>query len=43
MILFLYFTETAQAGRAEAEREGQADSTLSAEPDARLDPRTLRS
>ena len=30
-------------GGGEGERESQADSTLSTEPDAGLDPRTLRS
>lgn len=30
-------------GRGGAQREGQADSTLSREPDSGLDPTTLRS
>ena len=35
--------EGATGGGAEGERESQADSLLSAEPDAGLDPTTLRS
>ena len=39
-ILFIYLFERAEAGGA---GEGEADSPLSGEPDAGLDPRTLRS
>ena len=40
---FIYFRETAWARGAEGERDSQADSTPSAEPDRGLDPTTLRS
>ena len=44
---FIYFfdreRESAQAGERQAEGEGEADSPLSREPNARLDPRTLGS
>ena len=43
-ILFIYLTDRSQVGR-EAGRErrgGEAGSPLSGEPDAGLDPRTLR-
>ena len=35
--------ERAQAGKQQAEAEGEADSPLSREPDVGLDPRTLES
>ena len=44
--LFIIFRERAQAGergRGERERGSQAGSTLSAEPDTRLDPMALGS
>jgi len=41
-ILFVYLNrEQAQAGRVQAEGEGEAGSPPSKEPDAGLDPRTL--
>ena len=43
-ISFIYLTERSQVGReAGREREEEAGSLLSREPDAGLDPRTLRS
>ena len=44
-ILFIFWHNVSEhkQGEGQAKEEGEADSPLSREPDARLDPRTLRS
>ena len=43
VFVFCFFRESVRAGGAEGERESQAGSMLSAEPDTGLDLMTLRS
>ena len=40
---FMYLSERERTQRGEWQREGEADSPLSREPDAELNPRTLGS
>lgn len=43
MYLFVRESTHGHSGEGERERDSQVDSALSAEPDAGLDPETLRS